>query len=86
MNYFRLTVPVRWQAGTSGGKPFFFDCAGCDAKEIQVAGIAASLPLAEQRMVGIEHVGIITSGPRGPRHAMFCVQCMDKIERKEIAA
>lgn len=72
MRYLALEPPTQWRAGFAGEgqnrRPFLFDCADCDAREPKIAGIAATGPSYEQ-------LGILTDGPRGSRHAMFCETC-----------
>lgn len=57
---------------------FYFDCAGCDAKEPLIAGCMADAP-AESGALAFDKIGVISDGPRGPRHAVFCAECFARM-------
>ena len=69
MQYWTLEPPRQWRAGDVGGKPFHFDCAGCRAKEPEIAGIISS----DGTYAGI---GLLRAEGAFVRPAMFCAPCM----------
>lgn len=69
--YWSLTPPARWQAGTVGAEqtPFYFDCADCGAKEPEIAGIIST----DGTFGGIGVVKV--NGGPFMNPAMFCASC-----------
>ena len=85
---FSLEPPAKWRAGFTGtdanSPPFYFDCAGCGAKEPEIAGVIGTGPT-------LEDIGVI---PRDGLYktAMFCALCFEKLQaqakdpQQEVAA
>ncbi len=82
MRYFAIDPPIQLRAGFTGEgenqKPLYFDCAACDAKAPPIAGCLADAP-AEGGPLSFDKIGVLTDPPRGPRHALFCKTCFDRI-------
>lgn len=67
-----LHPPTKWQAGTSGGKPFYFACCKCGAEDAVIAGICA----ANVERPTFHDIGIMKGDqPCQFRPAMYCVAC-----------
>lgn len=69
-----FTEPKPIQAGSVGAdkKPFYFDCAQCDAKAPAIKGVLCSTPEFQW-----EKIAII--GKNFPyRLALFCAPCFEK--------
>jgi hypothetical protein len=77
MQYWTLTPPAQWKAGTVGSgdtaRDFYFDCGDCGAKEPKIAGILSS----DGTFTGI---GVLPGKDGSPfvRTAMFCESCFTK--------
>lgn len=73
MNYWTLTPPTKWQAGTTGAArvPFYFSCADCNAPDVPIAGILSE----DGTYTGI---GLLRGVDAFVRPAMFCVPCFEK--------
>lgn len=80
-SWYELDPPARWKAGAtlpSDGqeRPFYHDCAGCLAKEPEIA-----LAHTEPGMPG-KWMVIKRRGPKGREEhypALFCAPCRDRI-------
>ena len=76
MTYFELLPPKKWRAGTVGAGPtareFFFDCADCDAKEPEIAGILGTTGRYEDIAI------LPIPGSPMVKLAMFCAPCFAK--------
>jgi len=71
-----LIVPEKWQAGKVGDKPFYFDCARCEATEPPIAGFLSTSETAE-----FEHILVI--GKRVPfALALFCEDCWKSLNER----
>lgn len=71
--YFELDPPQKWQAGSVGTKPFFFDCARCEAKEPEIAGFLADA--SNPTFSGV--VVLKRKDSNFLKTAMFCRPCFD---------
>lgn len=74
-----LVPPIKWRAGYSGSgdakTEFFFDCAGCQAKEPVMGGFIAKQDDPTFNGIGMARVA---EGPCGLAPAMYCVECWAK--------
>lgn len=78
---YEVDPPTKWQAGTVGADhvPFYFDCAGCDAKEPAIAGMIGTGPTFSQ-------VAIIppADGSGFPvKAALYCAPCWPAVKSGE---
>ena len=86
---YEVTPPVRWKAGASlsaDGRetPLYFDCADCEARDIEVAGLVARPGLGDR--VRWTDVAILTKQADGREvhvPALFCRACTDRRKRRE---
>ncbi|PWU21762.1 MAG: hypothetical protein C5B50_00990 [Verrucomicrobia bacterium] len=72
--YFELCPPQKWRAGffdEAQTKLFFFDCADCDAKEPEIAGILGTGGTYER-------IAVLTDSRKRNTLAMFCAPCFAK--------
>jgi len=83
MMYFELHPPAKWRMGYSGAgenaKEFYADCADCEAKEPEIAGILAEADNPTFSGIAL----IVKPHPKYPESktyhaAMFCQTCFDK--------
>lgn len=77
MTYLQMLVePKQWQAGSIGSepnmKPFFFDCADCEAKEPVIKGFLTTTPEPAFEKIVCYQRGYLF------KLALFCWPCFDK--------
>ncbi len=77
-----LDPPAKWQAGSGGWqgepeKPFYFDCAGCKAREPEIAMIL----VADGKEPVYKNILILDRPGEGVGfNAMFCSLCTERIQ------
>ena len=82
MQLFELDPPAKWRAGfdggteENGGRPFYFHCGYCGAKEPEIAAFYGTGPTFSE--IGILKV----DGGPFCNPAMMCQECYDKLKAK----
>ena len=78
MHFCTMEPPFKWQAGTVGkdpGMPFYFDCAGCGAKEPELAGVFARPGLGGDVKLRREDIGVERTPDGFYKLCLYCVPC-----------
>lgn len=67
MNLVELVIPQKITAGRIGSEVIYTPCADCNEPEPVIFG---------GWMDSAGHWAITTEGPRGPRDAVYCEECL----------